>query len=464
MNTTPFILLIQPWIYDFAAFDLWIRPLGLLTLASVLQQIGCGVHLIDCLDAGHPAMRLITDIRQPVRKQDGRGHFHRCEIKKPACLSTVPRKYCRYGITPEVFLDELKAIPRPHAILVSSMMTYWYPAVVDCIRLTKEIFPNVPLVLGGVYATLCPDHAQAHTRADYVLPGPLTPELFAALARIIGIDPKADGLDFFPEPAYSLMRDTTTIPLMTSQGCPLRCPYCASSLLHPHFIQKQPDKVFATLLRWYQRGATDFVFYDDALLVYAETHIIPLLQRVIDHRLDVRFHAPNGMHIRLINDRIAGLMREAGFRTIRLSLETVDPEVEHYIGAKSGKREFEKAVSLLLRAGFDHQDIGVYILAGLPFQKADSVAHTIEFVQSCGVRPIIAEYSPIPGTALWDDACACASLPIAQEPLFHNNTLLPCQWQGFTLDDLVRLKQRARMPFANAQTNASRQNFFGNVD
>jgi hypothetical protein len=38
---TPHILLINPWIEDFAAYDFWARPLGLLTIAGVLRKISC---------------------------------------------------------------------------------------------------------------------------------------------------------------------------------------------------------------------------------------------------------------------------------------------------------------------------------------------------------------------------------------------------------------------------------------
>ena len=49
------IVLINPWIYDFAAYDLWSKPLGLLSIGSFLRECGFRVHLIDCLDAHHPA-------------------------------------------------------------------------------------------------------------------------------------------------------------------------------------------------------------------------------------------------------------------------------------------------------------------------------------------------------------------------------------------------------------------------
>jgi hypothetical protein len=39
-------------------------------------------------------------------------------------------------------------------------MTYWYPGVVEAIARVRARFGAVPVVLGGVYATLCTDHAR----------------------------------------------------------------------------------------------------------------------------------------------------------------------------------------------------------------------------------------------------------------------------------------------------------------
>jgi hypothetical protein len=47
---SPNILLINPWITDFAAYNFWIKPLGLLYIASLLRKSGFRVTLIDCLD------------------------------------------------------------------------------------------------------------------------------------------------------------------------------------------------------------------------------------------------------------------------------------------------------------------------------------------------------------------------------------------------------------------------------
>ena len=36
----PHILLINPWITDFVAYNFWIKPLGLLQIASFLRKTG----------------------------------------------------------------------------------------------------------------------------------------------------------------------------------------------------------------------------------------------------------------------------------------------------------------------------------------------------------------------------------------------------------------------------------------
>ncbi len=49
-HISPQILLINPWITDFAAYDLWMKPLGLLYIAGLLKGYGFQVTLIDCLN------------------------------------------------------------------------------------------------------------------------------------------------------------------------------------------------------------------------------------------------------------------------------------------------------------------------------------------------------------------------------------------------------------------------------
>jgi radical SAM superfamily enzyme YgiQ (UPF0313 family) len=101
-------------------------------------------------------------------------------------------------------------------------------------------------------------------------------------------------------------------------------------------------------------------------------------------------------------------------------------ELHRDLDKKLSEGEFEKAVRNLRKAGFLKKEIGVYILIGLPGQSVESVVNTIKFVGKTGATPYLAEYSPIPHTPLWKKALAHSNYDLYSEPLFHNNTLLPC--------------------------------------
>ena len=203
----PFILLINPWIYDFSAYDLWVKPLGLLYIAAVLKKNGFGVHLIDCLDPYNPIMEKMCSDGKLSRNETGSGHFYKERVVKPERLKRIiNRHYKRHGITPALFEHELSSIPKPDVILVTSIMTYWYPGVFEVIRLAKYRYPDVPVILGGVYATLCMEHASKLSNADIVISGPGESEALRTVQKITGKEvysiPDLTEPDNLPYPSY----------------------------------------------------------------------------------------------------------------------------------------------------------------------------------------------------------------------------------------------------------------------
>ena len=106
--------------------------------------------------------------------------------------------------------------------------------------------------------------------------------------------------------------------------------------------------------------------------------------------------------------------------------------------------ELRRAVKNLRKAGYPGDQIGVYIMVGLPEQRVGEVEESIAFVQECGGRPILVEYSPIPGTSLFKRAKELSRFDLEREPLYQNNSILPCQWEGFTMTDYRRLKEGLR--------------------
>jgi radical SAM superfamily enzyme YgiQ (UPF0313 family) len=440
------ILLINPWIYDFAAYDFWIKPMGLMMLGAILRENGFHVTAIDCLNMACETENLPL---APVRRTSlGTGQFRKTFVPKPDIPGDFPRRYGRYGISVTAFRKNLHRLPKPDMVLVTSMMTYWYPGVFAAIRQIKNVFPHVPVVAGGHYVTLCPDHAR-HSGADILISGAGEKELERLCRTILHEDlsflPDFDDLNSYPYPAFDLLPENTQAPILTSRGCPCRCTYCASHVFHPSFRRRDPCKVVEEIEFWYSRhNIRNFAFYDDALLVKPDEMFIPMARELIRKKLPCRFHCPNGLHLREITEEIAALMFQAGFHTIRFGFETSDVKRQGDTGGKVKNQDLERAVFHLREAGYKTNDMGIYLLCGLPGQSAEEVRESMDYVRRCGATPVIAEYSPIPQTALWKEAVLSSPFALEEEPLFHNNTLLPCRNEKLTYDMYRQLKSQLR--------------------
>lgn len=440
----PEIILINPWIYDFAAYDMWSKPLGLLYLGGYLRRCGFDVHLIDCLDVHHPEMKVIAPSTLPVRRSFGTGKFWKKKVLKPNALEHISRSYNRYGIARQLFIKEIKKIDNPSAIMVTSLMTYWYPGVMEAIKLAKEIHPDIPVILGGIYSRLCNKHAVQFSGADHVeKAGDLSDLSFILdILKKAGVEmpDNTSTPEEMPYPAFDKLRSIDYVCITTSTGCPYKCKYCASSFLNPEFLRRDVKTIVNEIKYWsIKHKVRDFAFYDDALLIDSSSHMVPVMEELIRLDLNLRFHTPNALHVREISSKIAKLLYLSGFRTIRLGFETSDEEQHRKLDKKVSLGEFEKAVHNLKNAGFSKKDIGAYILMGLPDQSTESVKATIDLVGKIGATPYLAEYSPLPHTSLWDKSVSVSEYDLVSEPLYHNNSLLPC-WNDEKRNKVPELK------------------------
>ena len=441
-RNAPHILLINPWIDDFAAYDHWARPLGLLYIASALQENGFRVSYSDCLDRFHPRMP-----KSNPSARGGRGPYLKQTLKPPAGLAHIPRRYSRYGIRREWLKSDLQQMEKPDLILVTSMMTYWYPGVKATIRLLRNTFPDVPLWLGGIYATLCQDHANS-LGADQVLAGVALEEVVEKVGQVTGwaVSNRIDSNDpeGWPHPALDLQQTIPFVPLLTAIGCPFRCRYCAAQQLNPIFRKRSTQSVLREIETWFRQfGVRDFTLYDDAFLIQSETHARPILEGIVRLNLPLRFHTPNALHVREIKAEIASLLFKAGFENIRLGLETTNFDERTALDEKVTQREFKSAVKNLRQAGFEANQVGAYLLTGLPGQSMQSALTAVKKVRQAGITPIPAYYTPIPHTALWADAVAASPYHLEADPIYTNNAIMPCWPEGFSWEWQAALKSAA---------------------
>ena len=432
----PHALLVRPWIEDFSAFDLWMRPLGLLRLATILRRLNVNVALLDCLDRYSP---LLEGLPAPNRHRLNRfdcGHLHRKDIETPEILKRIPRRFKRYGVPKNRIESWLRTCKKPDVVFVVCMTTYWYTGAQRMIRQLKTIWPETPVILGGVYPLLCPDHACEFSGADAVVTKPgWRPGVLAAAPYLDSPDPsEIDKAVKEPvEIAYDLLNSRRSIPLLTRSGCPFRCSYCASVHIDPESVAFPTDWALDLLESGLNdEGVTDVAFFDDALLFHPDRYAKPLFEGIIRRNLPVRLHTPNALHARFIDKEMAVLMRRAGMRTVRLGFESDDPDFQRSSGGKVTTDEFGQALEYLREAGFPPHHIGTYILAGLPGQDLRALKQAAMTVHQNGSQINFAMYAPTPRTSLFEKKEGFA-FDAAEDPLLQNDSLTP--WRSTLYTD-----------------------------
>jgi hypothetical protein len=419
----PRILLVNPPIYDFSAYDFWLKPYGLLRVAGFLRE-QADFELFDYLDRFDPRVppgRYRTDFC-------GRGAFYCEPAKKPNVFTDIPRQFRRFGIPRQEFQKFLNTHGPFDFALIQTGMTYWYPGVQEAIGDLRALSPHTKIILGGVYATICPSHARS-LGADLVVEG-------------LDLDPLWQSVLLTPNdhrlPFWDLYPRLKTGVLKLTDGCPFRCTYCSVPQVYPNFHSRALDRSLAELAFLVHCGVDHVVFYDDALLYRPEQILKPFLTEVRKRNLQVNFHTPNALNARFVTRDLARMMIEAGFKNLYLGFESNAYAWQKKTGGKVYSDELARAVEHLLAAGADARGLHAYLIVGHCSGDEQSVEESMYFANRLGIRVMLSEFSPIPRTP---DGEKCRAWVDLDEPLWHNKTAFVIRSLGDT--EINRLKTMA---------------------
>lgn len=421
----PRILLVNPPIYDFTAYDFWLKPYGLLSVAGYLRG-KADFKLFDYLDRLAP---LVVNQKQLRSDRWGRGRFYCEKIPNPACLEQIPRYFRRFGLPRGMFEDFLTKEQPCDFALIQTMMTYWYPGVREVIEDIRRVWPSTKIILGGNYATLCRSHAEK-LRTDFlVMSSNLQP-----FWEYTGIRP-----DLKQPALWEIYEKLNTAVLRLTDGCPFNCTYCSVPKVYGQFKTRPLERSLAELKLLCELGVENIAFYDDALLFESEKVFVPLLNEVLRRNIKVNFHTPNALNARFITKELAELMVQAGFKTFYLGFESICPRWQEQTGSKVFSDELAQAVKYLTAAGAKPTNITAYQIIGHPKTDIQQLEESMRFVNSLGIRGMLADFSPILDTP---DGDYCRKWVDMDEPLLHNKTVFPIILLGF--DEVNRLKDLQR--------------------
>lgn len=263
----------------------------------------------------------------------------------------------------EIFNREILEF-NPNFVMVTSVFTYWYDEVKQAVEYSKELLPEVKVMVGGILASLhCNNWDYDDIPCDYVFPG------IVKCAEHI-------------PPDYSILEnggnDINFQIIHSSRGCKRKCPFCGVRKIENRDNVSSIEK---ELIR------KNLVFYDNNLLDNPD--IEDLLKELIKLREEkkiTRCESQSGFDGRMLhkNHDLAKLLKKANFK---------DPKIA-WDGPFIAYKRREKEIEILESAGYNRKEISVFMLYNheLSFEELEKKrAKCFEWgvqVSDCRFRPL----------------------------------------------------------------------------
>jgi len=349
----------------------FLPPLGLCSMAAVLERDGHEVVIMDC----------------PVNNY---------------VISDITAKIAEF---------------QPEVIGISAI-TSLADVTKDLCDIIKNQFPEKCIILGGPHPTIMPDEVARETRADIIMSGEADNIISDVLKNIgkykqkrIVAAGKVMDLDSLPFPARHLldMQKYTSLPnnykitphtlqVLTSRGCAFTCTFCHDA--KGTFRQRSVENVIAELKHLKEKyDVKEIAFWDD-ILTLNKSWAHKLCTAMINEKLNLTWSCYTRLD--LIDAPLLKAMKSAGCWNIFFGIESGSQELLNNIKKRMTIELISNQVKLVKKCGIE---IRASFMLGLPGETPALARKTIKF--AIDLDPDYAQFcltTPYPGTELWTTA------------------------------------------------------------
>jgi len=312
---------------------------------------------------------------------------------------------------------------------------------------------GVPVVIGGSHVTFMPDEALEH--ADYVARGEGGEELMLELVDVLhgardpgtvaGLSFRRDGttvhnalrppcpdLDLLPTPDLGLIagwEGVTSMPIMTSWGCPFGCNFCSvTAMFGRKYRFRSEENVMAELRA---KRPERIFFYDDNLAAN-KPRLKRLLRMMIAEGIVVPWQAQ--MRTDVVRDpELLDLMRRSGCERVALGLESLDQATLDGFDKAQTVADVERAIKVLHEYGI--RSHGMFVL-GADTDTVETVRDTVKFAMKNHIDTVMLNIlTPLPGTPQFEDLDAAGRIFDKRWHLYdaHHVVFTPAQMTPYEL-------------------------------
>jgi radical SAM superfamily enzyme YgiQ (UPF0313 family) len=377
-----------------------------------------------------------------------RSRWNRYRVWKPLGLLTLaaltPRDWQITIFDENIRTPDYQKLPRPDLVGVTAFTSQANRAYELAAEFRRR---TVPVVMGGIHATMCPDEATVHV--DSIVTGEaelVWPQVLAD-ARQGTLQPCYAGthapMDAMPPARHDLLSgDYAFGSIQTTRGCPLNCSFCSVTAFNGFRYRQRPVADVVSEFALIREKLVLVV--DDNLIGTSQKHIArtkELFRAMIRARLNKRWIAQVTINM-ADDDELLALAARAGCAGVFIGFESP---------TMAGLKEVGKKFNLLngrdlaasVRRIQQHKIlvVGSFIM-GLDSDEPGVGGRIAAAARHYGIDILNSLFlTPLPGTRLWDDFAAqgrIAAGAFPQDWRYYTLTFPVARYRRFSHAELLR--------------------------
>jgi len=376
------VLLVNPISeYRFDPFYVDI-PLGLLYLATVLEDEGISVKIVDLQVESVKKLIKIVKLQQP-------------------------------------------------RIIGISSLTSTFPSALRIAESCKSLLPEAFVVMGGPHVTFRPYDALKFPYVDAVVrgEGEITfKELSLSILCKNSIDNKIRGisfkkgkkivstpsrllipnLDILPYPRRELLplrkyvnllkkvRRPIFQPILASRGCPYNCIFCVTPKMWGKIRYRSVENVIGELKYIQDNFSFDAIKFVDDTLTFDKNYLLRLCKAIKASKLNIKWYC-TGARLDNINEEILKEMKASGCYKIYYGAESASDKILKFIRKGFKADIIEKVVKLTEKIGIE---VAIGFVVGFPNETRRMALQTIKLARKFKSSRI-SFLTPYPGSEIF---------------------------------------------------------------
>jgi radical SAM superfamily enzyme YgiQ (UPF0313 family) len=377
------------------------------------------------------------------------------------------------------------SLPGTDIVGVSASLTQRFPQAVAISRALKQNDKDIPIVFGGNYATfMYKKILRDFDSVDIIVlfEGEYSMlELTKAFSgkkdladvkgiayrnedeAIIATHPaeKVTDLDTLPMPARHLLpmehykeKGHGAGSIMSSRGCPYKCIFCSTSAFWGHKVRSNSlERVLQEIEHVVEKYHIKDICFDDDIFTYSRPRILKLCE-MIEKKFDIQWGCSS--RVDHIDADLLSKMRKAGCSTIFFGVESASQVILNKSKKHQTIEMSRRAIKMAKEAGMN---VDASFILGLPGENKETIKQDLDFIlETMPDRIIMNLLIPHPGTGIYEHSHEFGIRILDDDWQYYTGTIPVVETEDLSWKDLLKARVSILEKYYKAKGVAEKQN------